>query len=51
MHDKTLIEVRANKNAKKYFGKYYGVDWNARILDGNKRIEDKYPTYKWWKHN
>jgi hypothetical protein len=27
-HDEFWTETRANRNAKKYFGRYYGVNWN-----------------------
>jgi hypothetical protein len=56
-HDFYWTEMRANKNAKKYFGKYYGVDWNTPyggshwVLDKNgfwveiiNTIETFYPT-------
>ena len=29
-HGFTWCEIRANKNAQRYFSKYYSVDWNAK---------------------
>jgi hypothetical protein len=36
-HHYYWAEKRANRYAKKYFSKYYGVDWE--------KYEDYYPTY------
>jgi hypothetical protein len=41
-HKKYWTEVKANKRAKKYFKKYYGVDWDSPYRSGT--IEDYYPT-------
>jgi hypothetical protein len=39
----------AERHAKKYFGRYYGVDWNStywdRVYERYMIIEDRYPTY------
>jgi RHS repeat-associated protein len=59
-HSGNWSEVRANKRAKKYFEKYYGVDWSAQHPSGKWKwiydnkgmplyiyyytIEDYYPT-------
>ena len=32
-HRSSWTETRANSHAKKYFEKYYGVNWNAAYLD------------------
>ena len=49
-HGSSWTEVRANKNAKKYFGRYYGVDWDSPYVPywwlPNTTIEDYYPTSK-----
>jgi hypothetical protein len=50
-HNFYWTEMRANKNAKKYFEKYYGVDWNTPYhiwgyLDLGTTIETFYPTIK-----
>jgi RHS repeat-associated protein len=34
-HKKYWTEIRANKRAKKYFEKYYGVDWNFSDYPSN----------------
>lgn len=46
-HDQFWTEMRANRNAKKYFRKYYGVDWNTpyRFLY---TYETYYPTEWRW---
>jgi hypothetical protein len=46
-HDFHWTEKRANRYAKRYFGKYYGVDWNSPYPYpfSNKTIEDYYPTH------
>jgi hypothetical protein len=47
-HRNYWAEKRANRNAKKYFSRYYGVDWNSPYDPYNLRlgttIEDYYPT-------
>ena len=55
-HGFFFSERRANKNAKKYFGENYGVDWNTpyhiwgedyrNLLQLNTTIETFYPTKK-----
>jgi hypothetical protein len=35
-HYKFWTEMRANRNAKGYFGKYYGVDWDSPYPHGYK---------------
>ena len=46
-HRGNWMEVRANQHAKKYFGKYYGVDWSNQryhlpwTKDGEWRKDDK----------
>jgi len=37
-HSRYWTEMRANRHAKKYFGKYHGVDWNGYS-----------PYYNYWK--
>jgi hypothetical protein len=45
-HDIFWTELRANKRAKKYFGKYYGIDWNIATSPYYRgTFEDNYPTY------
>lgn len=46
-HHKFWTERRANRNAKNYFSKYYGVDWNSSFFSSYKWqiIEKVYPTY------
>jgi len=57
-HDFFWTERRANRHAKEYFGKYYGVDWDAYhdtywkwneelkiSIKTPYTIEDIYPTY------
>jgi hypothetical protein len=50
-HSRYWTERRANKRAKKYFGKYYGTDWNSpfHIYGPNHPyidiLENYYPTY------
>ena len=46
-HHGFWTEKRANKNAKNYFSKYYGVNWNSFYYSvyGWNRIEDVFPTY------
>jgi hypothetical protein len=43
-HDFYRTEIRANKRAKKYFGKYYGVNWNTPYKGYD--YETFYPTIK-----
>ncbi len=43
-HDFRVYEMRANKYAADYFGKYYGVDWLTLYRSGN--IETYYPRTK-----
>lgn len=40
-------EIRANRFAKKYFGEFYGVNWNGIYTKRgmNHVIEDDYHTY------
>ena len=40
-------EIRANRFAKKYFGEFYGVNWNGIYTKRgmNHVIEDNYHTY------
>jgi hypothetical protein len=45
-HDKYWTEMRANKRAKKYFGKHYGVDWNTSYKGYD--YEAFYPTIWRW---
>jgi hypothetical protein len=50
-HDLYWTEIRANKLAKNYFEKYYGVDWNMLFhiwgwKNQNTTIETFYPTTK-----
>jgi hypothetical protein len=52
-HDFYWTEMRANRNAKKYFGKHYGVDWDKpyhiwgdKYLWKGTTIETFYPTKK-----
>jgi RHS repeat-associated protein len=42
-HHNYWAEKRANRNAKKYFGKYYGVDWDTYTYEGY-TFEYLYPT-------
>ena len=42
-HDYKPYEMRANSNAKHYFGKYYGVSWASPY--GEATIEAYYPTH------
>ena len=45
-HDVYWTERRANKHAKRYFGKYYGIDWNTATSPYRwGTFEDNYPTY------
>jgi hypothetical protein len=48
-HSTYWTEKRANRRAKAYFGKYYGIDWNSQYWDRAEKkyriIEDRYPTY------
>ena len=46
-HREYWTERRANRNAKDYFSRFYGVDWNSMFFYyyGWKRIEDVYPTH------
>jgi RHS repeat-associated protein len=45
-HSTYWTERRANKRAKKYFGKYYGIDWNTATSPYYRgTFEDNYPTY------
>lgn len=48
-HDYRSFEMRANRNAKKYFGKHYGVNWNAinhySLSYKDATIEEEYPTH------
>ena len=46
-HRHFWTEIRANKWAKRYFGKHYGVDWNGSAgmyYRSYKSIEEVYPT-------
>ncbi|MDR0420492.1 MAG: hypothetical protein LBH30_03455 [Prevotellaceae bacterium] len=45
-HYNYWAEKRANRYTKKYFGKYYGVDWNSPYpyYYSTTTIEDFYPT-------
>lgn len=43
-HNEFWTERQANRNAKAYFGKYYGVDWNSKY-DEDSTIENHYPTW------
>lgn len=43
-HDFRVYEMRANKYAADYFGKYYGVDWLTLYKSGT--IETYYPRTK-----
>ncbi len=46
IHSYMPYEVRANKHASKYFGKYYGVNWHldTPVFWGySGTIEDNYP--------
>jgi hypothetical protein len=49
-HDYYWAEMRANKHAAKYFGKYYGVNWSSPYnpwgYSWETTIEDYYPTIK-----
>jgi hypothetical protein len=45
-HSKYWTEKRANRRAKSYFGKYYGIDWNTAVSPyyiGT--FEDNHPTH------
>jgi RHS repeat-associated protein len=42
-HDFRWYEMRANRHAKKYFGEYYGVDWENRLMRQG-TYETYYPT-------
>ena len=42
-HDYKPYEMRANRNAVKYFGKYYGVSWSNPYLLYD--IETYFPTH------
>ena len=47
-HGSYWTEVRANQNAKRYFSRYYGVDWNRPHVPywwlPDTTLEDYYPT-------
>lgn len=43
-HQEYWTEKRANRWAKRYFGKYYGVNWDTDIYN-NYSYEKLYPTY------
>jgi hypothetical protein len=45
-HRNYWTEKRANRLAARYFGKYYGVDWDSPYPyeDSYTTIEDYYPT-------
>ena len=42
-HDFKWYEMRANRHAKRYFGKYYGVDWENETY-GSGTYETYFPT-------
>jgi len=49
-HYKYWTETRANRHAEKYFGKYYGVDWDNDTFwyepwKMYRKIKDRYPTH------
>ncbi len=43
-HSWNWTELRANNAAKKYFGKYYGVDWSN--YEDFVKSDNYYPTVK-----
>lgn len=47
-HSLYWTEMRANRKAKGYFSKFYGVDWDAKMEYFNikRTIEFFYPTRK-----
>ena len=52
-HSKFWAEKNANKNAKKYFGKYYDVDWNGTSPyyqrgEWRTAIDEDGNLYKYW---
>lgn len=42
-HDYTSYEMRANRKAKRYFGRYYGVSWKTKYRSAD--YEAYYPTH------
>lgn len=43
-HDFRWYEMRANRHAARYFGRYYGVDWDTPYREGT--YETYYPRWR-----